>query len=149
MADFVIAGGGSAGSALAGRLAEAGAKVLLLEAGPRDSHPLIHIPAGFVKLLDSKLLYHYQTERQEALNGRAPIMPQGNVLGGGSSVNAAIYIRVSAAIMTAGRRQGQQVGPIAMCCPIFAGPRAMTAFRTHGMAPRGRWVCRICAKLPI
>ena len=93
MADFVIAGGGSAGSALAGRLAEAGAKVLLLEAGPRDSHPLIHIPAGFVKLLDSKLLYHYQTERQETLNGRAPIMPQGNVLGGGSSVNAAIYIR--------------------------------------------------------
>ena len=64
VADFVIAGGGSAGSALAGRLAEAGAKVLLLEAGPRDSHPLIHIPAGFVKLLDSKLLNHYQTYRQ-------------------------------------------------------------------------------------
>ena len=91
--DYVIVGGGSAGSALAGRLAQAGAKVLILEAGPQDRHPLIHIPAGFVKLLDSKLLYHYRTEPQEALNGRAPVMPQGNVLGGGSSVNAAIYIR--------------------------------------------------------
>ncbi|MGA0543081.1 GMC family oxidoreductase [Neotabrizicola sp. VNH66] len=93
MADYIIAGGGSAGSALAGRLAEAGAKVLVLESGPRDRHPLIHIPAGFVKLLDSNLLYHYATERQPALNGRAPVMPQGHVLGGGGSVNAAIYIR--------------------------------------------------------
>ncbi len=94
MTDYVIVGGGSAGSALAGRLAEANAgKVVVLEAGPIDRHPLIHIPAGFVKLLDSKLLYHYQTEEQEGLNGRRPIMPQGNVLGGGSSVNATIYIR--------------------------------------------------------
>ncbi len=93
MADYIIVGGGSSGSAVAGRLAQAGAKVLLLEAGPRDWHPLIHIPAGFVKLLGGKLLYHYQTEAQDSLNGRAPVMPQGNVLGGGSSVNAAIYIR--------------------------------------------------------
>lgn len=94
MADYVIVGGGSAGSALAGRLAQSGAgKVVVLEAGPPDRNPLIHIPAGFVKLLDSKLLYHYQTERQKDLAGRAPIMPQGAVLGGGGSVNAAIYIR--------------------------------------------------------
>ncbi len=93
MADYIIAGGGSAGSALAGRLAQSGAKVLVLESGPRDRHPLIHIPAGFVKLLDSKLLYHYVTEAQSHLNGRSPVMPQGNVLGGGGSVNAAIYIR--------------------------------------------------------
>ncbi|MFN7051002.1 MAG: GMC family oxidoreductase N-terminal domain-containing protein [Gemmobacter sp.] len=69
-----------------------GAKVLVREAGPNDSYPLIHIPAGFVKLMDSKLLYQYQTKRQEALSGRAPIMPQGNVLCGGS-VNAVIYVR--------------------------------------------------------
>jgi choline dehydrogenase-like flavoprotein len=94
MADYIVVGGGSAGSALAGRLALANAgKVLILEAGPRDSNPLIHIPAGFVKLLDSDLLYHYKTEKQDALNGRAPVMPQGAVLGGGGSVNAAIYIR--------------------------------------------------------
>lgn len=94
MVDYVVVGGGSAGSALAGRLALADAgKVLVIEAGPRDSNPLIHIPAGFVKLLDTDLLYHYKTERQAALNGRSPIMPQGAVLGGGGSVNAAIYVR--------------------------------------------------------
>lgn len=68
-------------------------KVVVLEAGPADRHPLIHIPAGFVKLLGSNLLYHYQTEAQAGLLGRKPIMPQGAVLGGGGSVNAAIYIR--------------------------------------------------------
>jgi choline dehydrogenase-like flavoprotein len=94
MFDYLVVGGGSAGSALAGRLAmENAGKVLVLEAGPRDANPLIHIPAGFVKLLDSRLLYHYRTERQAALNGRTPVMPQGAVLGGGGSVNAAIYIR--------------------------------------------------------
>jgi len=92
--DYVIVGGGSAGSALAGRLAlENAGKVLILEAGPRDTNPLIHIPAGFVKLLDTKLLYHYETVKQTQLNNRSPIMPQGAVLGGGSSVNAAIYVR--------------------------------------------------------
>lgn len=91
--DYAVVGGGSAGCALAGRLAQAGAKVLVLEAGPRDWHPLIHIPAGFVKLLETKLLNHYKVEPQRELNGRAPVMPQGAVLGGGGSVNAAIYIR--------------------------------------------------------
>ncbi|UXS34740.1 sorbosone dehydrogenase [Agrobacterium tumefaciens] len=94
MVNYIVVGGGSAGSALAGRLAMADAgKVLVIEAGPRDSNPLIHIPAGFVKLLDSDLLYHYKTVQQAALNGRAPVMPQGAVLGGGGSVNAAIYVR--------------------------------------------------------
>ncbi|MBM7322170.1 GMC family oxidoreductase N-terminal domain-containing protein [Agrobacterium sp. S2] len=94
MVDYIVVGGGSAGSALAGRLAMADAgKVLVIEAGPRDVNPLIHIPAGFVKLLDSDLLYHYRTVQQAALNGRAPVMPQGAVLGGGGSVNAAIYVR--------------------------------------------------------
>ncbi|RWR09232.1 sorbosone dehydrogenase [Sinirhodobacter populi] len=93
MSDFIVVGGGSAGAAFAGRVAMTGGKVTVLEAGPRDSHPLIHIPAGFVKLLETKLLYHYATEPQEGLSGRAPIMPQGAVLGGGGSVNAAIYIR--------------------------------------------------------
>lgn len=93
MTDYIVVGGGSAGSTLSGRLAEAGAKVLLLESGPADWHPLIHIPAGFVKLLDGKLLYHYETEAQPGLGGRATTLPQGHVLGGGGSVNATVYIR--------------------------------------------------------
>lgn len=93
MHDYVVIGGGSAGCALTGRLIEAGASVLLIEAGPRDTHPLIHIPAGFTRLLSSPLLSRHQTEPQTAMDGRQRILPQGRVLGGGSSVNALIYIR--------------------------------------------------------
>lgn len=94
MQDYVVVGGGSSGCAVAGRLAmEKAGSVLILEAGGPDRNPLIHIPAGFTKLLDSKFLNHYETAPQEALDGRRRILPQGNVLGGGSSVNAAIYIR--------------------------------------------------------
>ena len=91
--DYIVIGGGSAGSAVTGRLIEAGASVLLLEAGPRDRNPLVHIPAGFTRLLSTDLLYHYETEPQTGLDSRPRIVPQGRVLGGGSSVNALIYIR--------------------------------------------------------
>lgn len=94
MYDYIIVGGGSSGSTLAGRLAAANkGSVLLLEAGKKDTHPLIHIPAGFVKLLDSSYLKHYLTEPQRHLDNEALKLPQGWVLGGGGSVNAAIYIR--------------------------------------------------------
>ena len=94
MVDYIVVGGGSAGCTVAGRLASEGAgSVLLLEAGPNDNHPLIHIPAGFVKLLGGKYLTDYKTEPQTYLDGASLSLPQGNVLGGGGSVNAAIYIR--------------------------------------------------------
>jgi choline dehydrogenase len=94
MYDYVVVGGGSAGCAVAGRLAMSNAgRVLILEAGGNDGNPLIHIPAGFTRLLSTDLLYHYKTEKQPGLNGKERILPQGNVIGGGSSVNAAIYIR--------------------------------------------------------
>ena len=94
MVDYIVVGGGSAGCAVAGRLASGGAgSVLVLEAGPKDNHPLIHIPAGFVKLLGGKYLTDYKTEPQTHLDGASLSLPQGNVLGGGGSVNAAIYIR--------------------------------------------------------
>ncbi|WP_322843445.1 GMC family oxidoreductase [Pseudomonas sp. B33.4] len=93
MHDYIVIGGGSAGCALTGRLIEAGASVLLIEAGPRDTHPLIHIPAGFTRLLSSPLLSRHETQPQTTMDGRTRILPQGRVLGGGSSVNALIYIR--------------------------------------------------------
>jgi len=93
MYDYVIAGGGSAGCVLAARLSEGGAKVLLLEAGYPDSHPFIHVPAGFTKLSGPRVNWGYRTVPQKHLNNRDMWFPQGKTLGGGSSINAMIYTR--------------------------------------------------------
>ncbi len=92
--DYVVVGGGTAGSLIAGKLAEAGATVLVLEAGGSDRNPLIQMPAGFVKLLGvEKYMWFYQSTVQQRLGGRQPVVPTGRVVGGGSSVNAMVYIR--------------------------------------------------------
>src|SRR6266702_6868732 len=91
-ADYVIVGAGSAGCVLANRLTEDPAtRVVLIEAGGKDWNPLIHIPAGFMKMLDHKTLT-WQF-RAEAVDGREIIYPRGRVLGGSSSINGLIYIR--------------------------------------------------------
>ena len=92
--DYIVAGGGSSGCLVTARLAEAGARALLLEAGPDDQNPLIRMPAGQVKLLGvERYMWFYKSVPQAHLGGRTPIVPQGRVLGGGSSVNAMVYIR--------------------------------------------------------
>jgi choline dehydrogenase-like flavoprotein len=94
MYDYVIVGGGSAGCVLAARLSEAAAaKVLLLEAGPRDRDPYIHMPVGFYRMTGGPLTWGYQTAPLVHADSRTPVYPQARVLGGGSSINAEIYTR--------------------------------------------------------
>lgn len=95
MYDYIIIGAGSAGCVLANRLSEDPAcRVLLLEAGPRDWHPFIHMPAGLAKLVGNKgVNWNYDTAAEAQLDGRRLWWPRGKVLGGSSSINAMCYIR--------------------------------------------------------
>jgi choline dehydrogenase len=93
--DYIIVGAGSAGCVLANRLTESGKhRVLLLEAGPPDRYPWVHIPLGYGKLFENRRYnWCYETEPQPECHGRNVIAPRGKTLGGSSSINGLIYIR--------------------------------------------------------
>jgi choline dehydrogenase len=94
-ADFVVVGAGSAGCALAARLSEDPAvSVVLLEAGPRDTNPWIHLPIGYGKTMwDKKVNWAYYTEPDPNMAGRKIYWPRGKTLGGSSAINGLIAIR--------------------------------------------------------
>lgn len=93
--DHIVVGGGAAGCVVAARLAsEGGARVCLLEAGHSNRHPLLDMPPGIFKMIQgTKFMRYHKTVPQPHLDGRSHDIPQGHVLGGGSSVNAQVYMR--------------------------------------------------------
>lgn len=93
--DYVIVGAGSAGCVLANRLGEdPGSSICVLEAGPSDWHPYIHLPAGFIKTFYNKNInWCYDQEPGPWTNGRSIYAPRGKTLGGSSSINGHIYNR--------------------------------------------------------
>lgn len=93
--DVIVVGAGSAGCALAGRLALSGRnRILVLEAGPRDLNPWLHVPIGYGKTFyNPQLNWMYRTEKQTHLASREIYQPRGKVVGGSSAINAMVYMR--------------------------------------------------------
>jgi choline dehydrogenase len=93
--DYIVVGAGSAGCAVAARLAQDGTtRVLLLEAGPPDKNIWIHIPIGYGKtMFNPQLNWQFKSEPEPHLNGREIYQPRGRTLGGSSSINGLVYIR--------------------------------------------------------
>jgi choline dehydrogenase len=108
--DYVIVGSGAAGSVLAHRLTEQpGATVCVLEAGPPDRHPYIHVPAGFIKMLfNPDFTWQFKTEPSEGSGGRAILTTQGRTLGGSSSINGMIYNRGQRADLDSWAQRGNR-----------------------------------------
>jgi choline dehydrogenase len=120
LADYVVVGAGSAGCVLADRLSEDGARVLLLEAGPKDWHPMIHVPAGVLKLLHNpRVNWNYTTDPEPGLAGRRMHWPRGRVLGGTSSINGMLWIRGNPADYDGWSQMGCQGWSSASVLPYF------------------------------
>lgn len=106
--DYLILGGGSAGCVLANRLTQSGKhQVMLVEAGPKDSNPFVHVPAGFLQLIvNPSVSWPYRSEPMPGGHDRLVAYPQGKMLGGTGSLNGMLYVRSSPSDHSAWVAQG-------------------------------------------
>jgi choline dehydrogenase len=148
--DYIIVGAGSAGCILANRLsADAGKRVLILEAGGRDNWIWFHIPVGYLFAIGNpRSDWCFKTEPEEGLNGRSLNYPRGKVIGGSSSINAMIYMRGQAADYDHWRQLGLSGWGWDDVLPYFkrhedhflgASDAHAVGGEWHVAAPRVRW----------
>ena len=149
--DFIIIGGGSAGSTIAARLSEdESVRVLLLEAGGSDRHPFFHLPAGFAKMTKGIGSWGWSTTPQKAMQNKVFNYTQAKVIGGGSAINAQIYTRGAAQDYDEWRQMGCDGWSYEEVLPYFKKSENNDTFddRYHGKGgPLG--VSQPAAPLPI
>ena len=139
--DYVIIGSGAAGSVLANRLTEDGTTtVCVLEAGPPDRNPFIHIPAGFIKtLVNPDITWQFKTEPTPMTGGRRISTVQGRTLGGSSSINGMVYNRGQPDDLNNWAQRGNRGWSYADCLPYYrrSENRIGAGGETRGRSPGG------------
>ena len=134
---------------MAARLSESGRyRVLLLEAGGRDSYPWIHIPLGYPKTFTNpRVNWMFESEPEPQLNGRTSYQPRGKVLGGTSSINGMVYMRGTPPTTTAGASAAARAGTTTSVLPYFkkAEDQERGADEFHGVGGPLQGVEPACA----
>jgi thiamine-phosphate diphosphorylase len=136
-ADYIVIGAGSAGCVVASRLSEDGSKVVLLEAGPPDRDPWIHIPAGVLRVLNNtKINWNYLSEGEEGTDGRQLQWPRGKTWAAPARSTACSMSAAIRPITTAGRRWAAAAGAMTRCCRSSKSRRPIAATATPNSAAR-------------